>query len=69
MRNFKELMEGTGKVEVSLKNEGHSFYTEYIKVTEKGPNKILNIEKRMSNITKMLKKELPGGSWSYSIDD
>lgn len=72
MKNFKDIMaEANGKkgnkVEVTLTNEGHDFYVDYITTAAKGPNSILNIEKKMARIVKTLEKELPGGTWGFNV--
>lgn len=67
MKTLKQILEASDKIEISLTNEGQDFYVDTVSVTEKGPKSILNIEKKLANVVKMLNKELPGGTWDYTI--
>lgn len=64
MRYRGEVLEATGKTSISLTNESHDFYTEYV------PNKdVLKWEKKFAAIVKILKKELPGGTWAWETKE
>jgi len=47
----------------ALNNEGHPFYTDYVQAGRAG---ILAM--RFSNAVMKLKKLLPGGTWTFTID-
>lgn len=52
-------------MEFSLNNEGHPFYTDYIEAGQREEKVMLQ---RYTKTLAALKKNMPGGTWSFTID-